>query len=877
MSSRSCFLGVSFLCFWGAVAAACGGELPIEEGGGGGAGGACDAGTLAYETGDADGHADPYGAKAAGQARAGRLEAGDVVQGAHGRQQIEVGDFVLANDKVAFVIEDKDISDGYGRFGGEVIAADRVGEDGRPLGLSYFLETLQLTSLDQINPTSISVTNDGSDGAAAVVRVTGPLEGIPFLVETFGGALPPQYNGLVAAYDYVLEPGSEKLDVRFGFINATAYAIDTGVSFDGSWNLWGFFQGSQNQLFMPGLGFAEPAGEADFAGFDNDSLPFAYTGPAGGPIAFAGISLGGFNVFNGEGQQVEPCSLSMVDDHSIVVGEPGGGIDGLGEAVRRATGKPAWREITGTVKDAAATPIAGAYVHVLSDSGSYLSRTKTDATGAFTVHAPDASVTLVPQMRGYPASDGLDVSSSAATADLSFGENGFIHVVATEAVTNVAIPVRVQIIPTEPQPETPAAYGDEDEADGRLWQDFAITGDTLLPVPPGNHRVIVSRGYEWELSDQTVDVVAGATVELPVSLVHSVATIGALSADFHIHSMYSADSSDPVRKKVKSALADGLDVPVSSEHEWIISFQPYIEELGMTDWAYGPPGSELTTFTFGHFGLVGVDPLTDTVNNGAFDWLGKSAQEIFDGVHARPEQPALIVNHPRADSAIQAYFTKTKFDRETGSSDDPLWSDHFDAIEVFNGSESGGNFEQNRDGPVADWFSLLNHSDKKFWAVGSSDSHAVRTAPVGYPRSFMFVGYDTPATATAQDVRDSIVNGRITVGGGLFMTVSGPGGATPGDTIAKTATADFTVNVACPSWVQADTLEIIVNGETVGTEALLPVGAGPGKAFSNQVTVTLPAGNRAWVLFHAKGTGDLAPLHPGKVPFAVSNPVFFEE
>ena len=280
-----------------------------------------------------------------------------------------------------------------------------------------------------------------------------------------------------------------------------------------------------------------------------------------------------------------------------------------------------------------------------------------------------------------------------------------------------------------------------------------------------------------------------------------------------------------------------------------------------------------------HYGRMTamVDPLTDTVNNGAFDWLGKSAQEIFDGVRARPEQPALIVNHPRATSAIQAYFTKTKFDRDTGSSDDPLWSDHFDAIEVFNGSESGGNFEQNRDGPVADWFSLLNHSDRKFWAVGSSDSHAVRTAPVGYPRSFMFVGYDTPATATAQDVRDSIVNGRITVGGGLFMTVSGPGGATPGDTIAKTATADFTVNVACPSWVQADTLEIIVNGETVGTEALLPVGAGPGKAFSNQVTVTLPAGNRAWVLFHAKGTGDLAPLHPGKVPFAVSNPVFFEE
>ncbi|MBL8742844.1 MAG: CehA/McbA family metallohydrolase [Myxococcales bacterium] len=858
-------------------AGACGGELPIVDGNGGsgGAGGACDASGLAYETGDPNGHADPYGAKAAGQARAGRLKAADVVQSAHGRQRVETGDFVLVNDKVAFVIEDKDISDGYGRFGGEIIAADRVGDDGRPLGLSYFLETLQLTSLDQINPTSVTVMNDGSDGAAAVVRVTGPLEPIPFLKETFGAALPPQYDGLTAAYDFVLEPGSEKLDVRFGFINTTDYPIDTGLNFNGSWNFWGFFQGSQNKLFMPGIGYAEPDGEASFAGFDNDSLPFAYTGPAGGPIAFAGISLSGFSVFNGEGQQVEPCSMSMIDDHSVVVGEPGRGIDGLGEAVRRATGEAPWREITGTVSDAAATPVAGAHVHVLSTTGSYLTRTTTDENGAFTVHAPEGAVTLVPQKRGYPVSEGIEVSG--ATADLGFEPNGFIHVVATEAVTNVAIPVRVQVIPTEPEPATPAAYGDDDEASGRLWQEFAITGDALLPVPVGNHRVLVTRGYEWELSDVTVDVAAGATVEMPVSLVHSVATTGALSADFHIHSMYSADSSDPVLKKVKSAIADGLEVPVSSEHEWIIEFQPYIEELGMTDWAFGPGGSELTTFTFGHFGLVGVEPLPDAVNNGAFDWLDKSAQDIFDGVHAKPESPALIVNHPQSDSTFQAYFKAVKFDRDTGSSDDELWSDHFDAVEVFNGSENGGNFTDNRDGPVADWFALLNHSDKKYWAVGSSDSHAVRSSPVGYPRSYMFLGYDTPATATREDVRDSILNGRITVGGGLFMNVVGPGGSTSGDSVPKTATADFTVNVACPSWVSAETLEVIVNGETVATEPLLPVGAGPGKAFSNQVTVTLPAGNRAWVVFHAKGSGDLAPLHPGKQPFAVSNPVFFEE
>jgi hypothetical protein len=29
------------------------------------------------------------------------------------------------------------------------------------------------------------------------------------------------------------------------------------------------------------------------------------------------------------------------------------------------------------------------------------------------------------------------------------------------------------------------------------------------------------------------------------------------------------------------------------------------------------------------------------------------------------------------------------------------------------------------------------------------------------------------------------------------------------------------------------------------------------------------------VLFHASGTGDLAPVHPGRNPMAFSNPIFF--
>ncbi len=857
--------------------AGCGGEIYDVTGGGtGGSPPTCDAATLVFEPGDSDGHADPFGAKAAGQARAGRIQASDLPQPAANRQRIEDGDFVLANDQIAVVIEDRDVSDGYGRFGGEIIAVDRVGEDGVPLGLSMFIETLQLTSAYQINPTSVSVMNDGANGEAAVVRVTGALSGIPFLIDTFGAVFPPQYADLVAAYDYVLAPGSEKITIRFGLINPTEYDVDTGLNIEGSWDLLGFFQGSQNDLFIPGRGYGEPGGSAAFVGFDNASLPFAYQGASGAPLDYGGISLSGFSLFSGPGMVVTPCSLLMEDNHEIVVGAPGGGIDGLGAAYRRANGLPEQRQVTGTVSDANGAGVAGAFVHALDSDGAYQSRAITDATGTFSIHVPDGAVTLVPQKRGYPASDGVEVLGSETQASLSFDENGFIHVLATEAGTGAPLPVRIQVIPAVAPPTTPEHFGFQDEVGGRLWQEFSVSGDATLPVPVGSHQVVVSRGQEWEILDTTVDVAAGATVEVAAPLLHSVATTGAISADFHIHSMFSADSNDPVITKVKGALADGLDVPVSSEHEWIIDFQPVIEQLGATQWAFGLPSEELTTFTFGHFGVVPVAPRPELVNNGAVDWLDKTAQQIFDEVHALPGSPALIVNHPSGDSAFQAYFNAVGFDRATGGSDNPLWSESFDAIEVFNDSNNGGTFDGNRDESVADWFALLN-AGKTFWAVGSSDSHRIRTSPVGYPRTYLFVGYDDVQLASGDDVRDSILSGSMTVSGGLYMTVEGPGASGPGQTIAKTPTADFIVTVRCPSWIDADTLEVIVNGETVATEALAPVGAGPAKEFVNNVSVTLPAGPRAWVLFHAKGPGDLAPVHPGRVPFAVSNPILFQE
>ena len=50
-----------------------------------------------------------------------------------------------------------------------------------------------------------------------------------------------------------------------------------------------------------------------------------------------------------------------------------------------------------------------------------------------------------------------------------------------------------------------------------------------------------------------------------------------------------------------------------------------------------------------------------------------------------------------------------------------------------------------------------------------------------------------------------------------------------------------------------------------------------GRRYELTVAVAPPTGHPGphWVIFNATSTTDLAPLHPGRRPFAVSNPIFF--
>jgi hypothetical protein len=815
-----------------------------------------------FPGGTTDGSADPFAAKAAGQARAGRIhDAAQIVQPDNARNKVRVNDFVLANDKIAVYIEAEGPSDGYNPLGGDILALETVGADGRPTGVSQYNETLVMLARQTVQPDKVTVLADGSDGQAAIVRVSGKLVNVPFL-DTFAGLLPDEY-GFPAALDYVLEPGSPRVLLRLNLVNTRLDPVDfTNKQY------FGFFQANRSQVFTEANGFAEPKGETPFVAFDSRKSAFLVKSLGSSMRAEIGIS--GFQLYSLKGLALDPCATKTLDYAEMVVGAPG--IDGLLETKRAFYKEPAWREVRGTLTETGGAPLEGALVHATAAGGQYLSRAITDATGAFVIHLPPGDAQLTPTLKGWAIPAATPAPSGSATVNLALPKRSTIQVNIADATTSEPLPARVQIIPETKVAGAPASFGVKDEdVEGRLWADFAITGTTQLPVPPGQHRVVVTRGYEYELYDAPATTTAGTTTTIDVKLLHSVDSSGVMCADFHIHSHFSADSDDEPELKVRGAIADGLEIPVSSEHEWIIDFQPIIQRLGLAKWAFGFPSEELTTFNWGHFGIIPITPRPDAVNNGAASWIGLKPPEFFRTVNALPEKPVLIVNHP-SDQAFLGYFSASSFDRATAKGSDDLWSDEFTALEVF----SGADFDTSRDKSVADWFALLN-AGKTYWTTGSSDSHHERSSPVGWPRTCLNFGHDDPTKLSAETVRDVLRVGNATISGGLLMAVEGPGGVPPGGMAAK---GSYKVTVRSPGWLSASTLEVIVDGITTETRPLTATTGGvpgPGKVYEATVDVSPTQSKpRHWVVFHAKSdAADLAPLHPGRKAFAVSNPIFF--
>jgi len=832
-------------------------------------GGAASCDLEPFEAGDPDGHADPLGV-GPGEARAGRVEAAQLPPFPSGLQVWEGGDFVLANEHVAMVIEDAGASDLYDPWGGRPVGVARV-EEGALVDPADFGEILILLGRMTVLTRRVTVLADGSDGGAAIVRAEGAPRPLPFFESVTGGVLPGDFDRMDAVIDYVLEPGARHVDVFVGLRSRDAGARSTTT-------MHAFMHTPRMPPFAPGVGFETEGASVPWVGFaDPDATSFAYMDPA--RELGAGLEISGFVSFFTRGVVARVCEDTRLHHARVVIGGPG--VSGLLAAVLETRGEAA-RTVRGVVRDASGAPAAGAWV-LAQDGDAFLSRARTGADGSYAITVPaDAEASLSAFRRGDAPT--TPTPAPGETLDLTFGEAGQVHVVATDP-SGARLPVRVQVLPApgESAREPAGRFGVPAIPRGRVQVAFAMEGEVTLRAPAGPARVVVSRGYEYELASVDVTLAEGATVEVPVTLERVVDTTDVQCADFHIHTHRSNDSGDDAREKVASAVADGLELPVRSDHEYPGDFSAEIEALGVGDWAFAAGSVEMTSFeAWGHMGVFPLERREGELNAGTPRWqtyptvedpdapivtLGPT--EVFDMVRARPEAPVVIINHPRGDPN---YFDFVGYDPVTGAVDRPGdWDEAFTLVEVFNDAD----WRRTLDRTVVDWLSFLR-AGRRVFAVGSSDSHALSRSPVGYPRTCLRLGTDDPTALAVDDVRDALAGGRGTISGGVYVD-AWVGDAQPGDDATGLGDAvDVRVRVQAASWIDVDAIDVVVDGVVVQTIEIRPEDADPlvpTVRFDADVRVDVAAVN-GFVLFAAYGDATLEPVHPGRVPFGVTNPIF---
>ena len=895
-----------------------------------------------------------------GEVRAGRLSAEQLPDDPNGLAVYEVGDFALVNEHIAVIVEDDDVSDLFQPFGGLIIGVARY-DDGSLVDRADYNEVGIGLRRFFVAAETVSLINDGTDGNPAVVRAEGPLRAIPFLEDVLGGTLagdlllgppPPDdatFQSTRVQVDYELAPGTEHLDVY--------YTLDRPLT---SAPMYMTIQSRRMDPYVPGQGFGTGNLALPYpymAYVDDDATSYAIE-DAAGPMASVFQPVVGFGFSDPEISGVMPLTRTATEfaagarQHLMRVHVGGPGIDGLLQAIARTNAEPT-RMVTGTVRNADGSVAGGVRVHAQTSDvvPVYLTRATSDADGKYTVTVPASQGV---QLRAYRRGDGISdpqlVEPSSTSTDLMLPQNGTIRVAATDAGSGAPLPVRIQVIPEAGALQPPKEFGEPIvPRDDRLHVVFPPDGKALLAAPPGNHRVVVSRGYEYDIVDAVVSVTAGTETPVTAQLTRVVDSTGVMCGDFHIHTHRSLDSPDAPEFKLMAAAGDGVELPVRTDHEFVAAFEPVVAATGLGAWMYGLSALELTTFSWGHFGVFPLEPDPSLPSDGAIRWNGFTDAgvvqtfepvTVFDEARSRPGSPEVIIFHPRtppgsgggfAAIAGANYFMGkgvlagldasnaggVEYDPATDTilrtdiDPDTWWDREFKVVEVFNDSSFAENKQDaarvypgpppvdagDEIGTVDDWFGLLNSEERDgVFAVGSSDSHSVMGgSPVGYPRTCVLLGTDDPEVLranaeTPQVIKGLVRNGHAVINGGIYILALGPG-KRPGDTIEGAGPYAIDVTVQAPLWVgNVELIEMWVSTDGVVTST--EIATGMDAAIDNALvlrfseSVEVPDG-ADWVVFHARGAYDptirnrsdqpqtLDPVHPGRLPFGVTNPIFF--
>lgn len=768
------------------------------------------------------------------------------------------GDYVLENDYARFVVQSGDGGRVFGLFGGSLLDGD-VRRDSLDDGNDQLMETFSLVDFYVSDATRVEVIEDGSSQTRAVVRVTG--HAVPFPM------LPPQILDIFSV------PGDLDFDIQTDYViypNASALEIVTTVTSrqDGL----SVFQ--TGDALITGLQDELSGGDVASWLTTGTGVSYAYSTKKGNEEALAisgvGLAIASSDVTLGDG-----ATHTYRRWFSVGGGGAASALAPLYELRGVETGT-----LEGTVADAGGQS-AATEILVEDSEGRLVTTMQPDAQGGYSGPVEPGEYHVYARANGHEASatQTVTVSSGATSAaDFTLGEPGRLQVAVTDS-TGAAIPAKVTLFP---------------DAGGSQTR-FAPHGSGVFDVVPGSYRVVVSRGFEYTVSDQAdVVVTAGQSTPLEAQLERVVDTTGWVAADFHLHAQNSTDSVLPNGDRLATLVAEGVEFAAATDHDFLTDYEPVISELGLDPYLASAVGVETSTWLLGHFNgwPMVMDP--DTRGRGAPVWFNEAPADLFQTIRAGLDSGGVLqVNHPRMTNS---YFDAIGFNPATGQADaDPaelgfapstdMLSLDFDAVEVFNGKRVGELFgDPNADPPepgaINDWFAFLNMG-QRFTFTGNSDSHS-SGQEVGYPRNYVGSATDDPAAVDAADVAASIRAHHNIVSGGPFVTaeVRPAGQASPvagiGDELAvggAETSVDLSVRIQAPPWMDVTRFHVYRNGSTPVMTVDVPASL---DVVRYDDVVSVPVSGDSWIVVQVEGDVPLDPVVPGGKPLSFTNPVWVD-
>ena len=746
--------------------------------------------------------------------------AADLLDGAAAEGRI--GDFRLDNDLVAAIVSAPGHAFGFAESGGNIIdAAPSGAHDALGQLYGYLGDTFPRQPIyDRVEVVDC--------GPSAVVVARGHDSDVPALtVET----------------EYALAPGARAVRLTSTLTNTGKVALEKlaiGDAVD-----WG-----RAERFVPRRGLeAEGRVSVDagfVAGFAEDAA-YAYA-VAEGPLDTRNDwEWTDFNV-----QVVElPAGASVKVVRWLVIGAPTDTT--LYEALATVR-KARWGRLSGRIlEEASGEALAGARV-TFDDREGPVAMTRSTAQG-YAVLLPPGDYRVRAEGIGRSGPSELDVTvgeSAGASHDVLMSKKGTLVYRVRE--NGAPLPARLTILGLAPTRDPHLGPPFAAEADHEV---LAARGDGEVALPPGAYRVLVSRGPQYSLEERRVDVVAGETATMEVTLKRVVDAFGWRCLDPHQHAAPSADAAVSLVDRLASDLAEGLDVVVATDHNAVgADWSAAIDTLHAPAAPTVIIGDEVSIERFGHFSVIPWDA--------ALELHDRAPREILRALKG-PDR-VVILNHPRAGGRT-GYFENVGLDDKAGGADLAA----FDAVEVFSGKDT------TKVEPVLrDWLSLLDRG-YAVTAVGGSDSHLVAGQEVGWPRTCIPVPEGAPLDAAAivgalKKRREALVTN------GPFVRVSVAGHGMGQLAPAPRGRAKLDIEVEAAPWIDVRRLELFINGSRRGKPIDVPPST---KVQRYKGSIDLRLERDAYVVVVARGDA-IGPVLPGSASqspptaLAITNPIYLD-